>query len=818
MSAEKTREENTARKDEEPLFPPAVPFWMRVTVTPEDSAVSQQPEAETIKRPECLQGDAPESDETYAVLLRAIEGTEIAKRLGGVLPPTQNRPREVSELNESQAVKSTPDLKPPVAGPPEASESESGPTTNISSRSHAIGGSAAPDETSTAHLKNVEGTQTAAGVDLETTADDESAKEHGSIETAATAALKNATEPPATDTTVLSAAEAEQVAVKPSQAAEFDDSAEHEEICAALLRAIEDSVIAKRLGVVAPRNAEIPEEPMSAEVPQFAAVNSEPESTVVNSMPGSAEEKEPPALTAMTLSEMEDVPESEEISGSPAQTIEVAETAAILELAAPSEDGVAPQPVIAEVEQPAAFCAEVDQEAPSLTFAAQIEAEPAAIATASRSAIDESANSDETHIAPVQRIEAAETTVSHEVALVSDCEVAQEPAAAAPTDDAVVQEPAVAEPSDNAIEIAVIPPPDARALPAQPAKSRRGSRTSASPVRRAGTGKGRRTGKERQTAPRARGRAASGPKAPLSPPTDTGSDITPLSPASEPELPSAAVLIGLFDVPSISAALPAAAELAIQGAPAEPEPVNAASLVPQFDALASALSPPTVRAAPELEIAPADLAESADSNLVEEAPLASAPPLAAPIAEPALTVSPPIPPAPARKVSTSTPKRPRRGAEPNRAAVRSTGEYLDRAESHLQSWFLKWFDPPDPRRHSQRMAAPPLAAYHWSTDVPKGLKIADISAGGMYVLTDERWTEGVIVSLTLQRTDMEKGSAESWIAVDFVVTRWCEGGIAGEFIPRRPGLTDAVAGRAMNCADKKTLERFVAQLASEIQP
>lgn len=136
---------------------------------------------------------------------------------------------------------------------------------------------------------------------------------------------------------------------------------------------------------------------------------------------------------------------------------------------------------------------------------------------------------------------------------------------------------------------------------------------------------------------------------------------------------------------------------------------------------------------------------------------------------------------------------------------------LDRAEMHLESWFQKWFGPPDPR-HNARVENPPLVAYHWIVDVPQALKIADVSAGGLRLITRDRWSEGNIVSMTLQRTDMEKGSPDSWIAVDFLVMRWCEGGVAGAFIASSPGLSDTVAGRAGNCADKKTLERFMDRL------
>lgn len=153
------------------------------------------------------------------------------------------------------------------------------------------------------------------------------------------------------------------------------------------------------------------------------------------------------------------------------------------------------------------------------------------------------------------------------------------------------------------------------------------------------------------------------------------------------------------------------------------------------------------------------------------------------------------------------------GAEKGRLAATCDRivDGLDYAEMKLESWFLKWFAPPDPRR-SVRVIDPLLVAYHWLMDVPQGLRVANISAGGLYLITEERWPSGNIISMTLQRTDREKGSPDSWIAVDFVVVRWCKDGIVGEFLPSWPDKYFTVAGRAGNSADKRTLEKFVQQL------
>ena len=255
---------------------------------------------------------------------------------------------------------------------------------------------------------------------------------------------------------------------------------------------------------------------------------------------------------------------------------------------------------------------------------------------------------------------------------------------------------------------------------------------------------------------------------------------------------------------------------------AKPQPAEAATPAETAEAaepvaaspVAPVLEPPSAVVQPEPEPAakPAEPTRSAEPIPVLASP-AHAEPEQPPSVAPAAAVAPASPPAPAGEPAPSAPKFAEIGTD--RSTLAATGDLinggLDRAEMQLQSWFNKWFGPPDPR-HNPRVSKPPLVAYHWIVDVPQALRIADISAGGLRLFTKDRWSEGNIVSMTLQRTDKPQGSPESWIAVDFLVMRWCKDGVAGAFIPSAPGLTGSVAGRAENAANKKTLERFVGQL------
>lgn len=131
---------------------------------------------------------------------------------------------------------------------------------------------------------------------------------------------------------------------------------------------------------------------------------------------------------------------------------------------------------------------------------------------------------------------------------------------------------------------------------------------------------------------------------------------------------------------------------------------------------------------------------------------------------------------------------------------------MGRARAQVSSGIKDWLGP----RRGSRVAEPPLIAWCWTADTPRSLNIANISCGGLYLLTDVRWPLGGRVSMTLQRTDRSKDAPESWIVTDFVVLRWCKDGLAGALIP--PSQY-SVARDAENRADPRTLKRFVKQLA-----
>lgn len=138
-----------------------------------------------------------------------------------------------------------------------------------------------------------------------------------------------------------------------------------------------------------------------------------------------------------------------------------------------------------------------------------------------------------------------------------------------------------------------------------------------------------------------------------------------------------------------------------------------------------------------------------------------------------------------------------------------TAKSMVRPRPQVASVLKDWLGP----RRCRRLIEPPVVAYCWTADTPHSLKVADISSGGVHLLTDVRWPLGGRLSMTLQRTDRAKESPDSWIVIDFMVLRWCRDGVAGAFIPSNHPLSRYAVSHAENCADPQTLKHFVKRLA-----
>jgi hypothetical protein len=122
-----------------------------------------------------------------------------------------------------------------------------------------------------------------------------------------------------------------------------------------------------------------------------------------------------------------------------------------------------------------------------------------------------------------------------------------------------------------------------------------------------------------------------------------------------------------------------------------------------------------------------------------------------------------------------------------------------------RGWLERWWSP-DPRK-APREAAPGLAAYYWTGGPPQAHTVRDISSGGLYVITEERWYPGTLVLMTLQNSEAGEEVKERTICVHSRAVRWGKDGVGLQFVLQNEGDSGAMAA-----ADRKALDRFLARL------
>jgi hypothetical protein len=127
------------------------------------------------------------------------------------------------------------------------------------------------------------------------------------------------------------------------------------------------------------------------------------------------------------------------------------------------------------------------------------------------------------------------------------------------------------------------------------------------------------------------------------------------------------------------------------------------------------------------------------------------------------------------------------------------------------NWFKKLssYD----HRKAPRLKLPLLVAYYWDGAAPAPHEVQNISSTGFYLLTEERWQPGTIVTMTLQRTSTAHGnpSAEQHIAVMAKVVRLGEDGVGFAFMPLELE-TDGLKSRP---AGKKAIGKLLEHLKSD---
>jgi hypothetical protein len=127
--------------------------------------------------------------------------------------------------------------------------------------------------------------------------------------------------------------------------------------------------------------------------------------------------------------------------------------------------------------------------------------------------------------------------------------------------------------------------------------------------------------------------------------------------------------------------------------------------------------------------------------------------------------------------------------------------------SFLKTLLRDWFS--SDRRRSPRQPLPSLVAYYFTGGAPRAYQITDISSCGFYILSEEQWSPGTLVRMTLQRTDSSGKNVDDSIAVQSLIVRWVSDGMGLAFVVSRADLNESPRE---NGVDKKTLERFLSKV------
>ncbi|MGA2169781.1 MAG: PilZ domain-containing protein [Terracidiphilus sp.] len=131
-----------------------------------------------------------------------------------------------------------------------------------------------------------------------------------------------------------------------------------------------------------------------------------------------------------------------------------------------------------------------------------------------------------------------------------------------------------------------------------------------------------------------------------------------------------------------------------------------------------------------------------------------------------------------------------------------------------RNWLERWLfpDPPDQdrnQRQAPRELASGLVAHFWTGGVPRAHTIRDVSATGLYVMTEERWYPDTLVRMTLTMADGGEQPAERSISVHARAVRWGNDGVGLEFVLQEPRKLRRGQTSQADGADSKQLEEFL---------
>lgn len=117
------------------------------------------------------------------------------------------------------------------------------------------------------------------------------------------------------------------------------------------------------------------------------------------------------------------------------------------------------------------------------------------------------------------------------------------------------------------------------------------------------------------------------------------------------------------------------------------------------------------------------------------------------------------------------------------------------------------------RRRSERRTLPGLVSYYWDGGPSLAREIREISATGLFLLTDQHWYPGTLVTMTIQRAGDAEANAGNSIVIQARVVRTDTKGVGLEFtFP--PGNSRRARNMMARTANEKALSRFLQESCS----
>jgi hypothetical protein len=134
-----------------------------------------------------------------------------------------------------------------------------------------------------------------------------------------------------------------------------------------------------------------------------------------------------------------------------------------------------------------------------------------------------------------------------------------------------------------------------------------------------------------------------------------------------------------------------------------------------------------------------------------------------------------------------------------------------------RNWLERWLFPDSSgqdKRSGARKPAPGLIAHFWTGGPPKSHPVRNISATGMYVVTEERWYLGTQILITLTKTLDDGPRAERSITVLATAVRWGADGVGLEFVRNTAKRARRQEALLSDGADGEQLGQFVEQFGA----